>query len=149
MQLPFNNVFVRIGGTAIEIDDNMSTFRDLTTTDQNVERLITELNRIHERAQEETFALLQSRPPEQVASTAREWMNATQLAEYWQLYNDKNEPTTAGILKWSKRPADQFPLPHAYMGDLLRFNRDEVDRWAHEEAERRRVQNEKRRLRIV
>jgi len=35
-------------------------------------------------------------------------MSATQLAEYWQLYNDKNEPTTAGILKWSKRPADQF-----------------------------------------
>jgi hypothetical protein len=76
-------------------------------------------------------------------------MNATQLAEYWQLYNDKNEPTTAGILKWAKRPPDQFPLPHAYMGDLLRFNRDEVDRWAHEEAERRRVQNEKRRLKIA
>jgi len=76
-------------------------------------------------------------------------MSATQLAEYWQLYNDKNEPTTAGILKWSKRPADQFPLPHAYMGDLLRFNRDEVDLWAKEEGERRRVQKEKRRLKIA
>jgi hypothetical protein len=29
------------------------------------------------------------------------------------------------------------------MGDLLRFNRDEVDLWAREEGERRRVQNEK------
>jgi hypothetical protein len=56
-------------------------------------------------------------------------MSATQLAEYWQLYNENNEPTTAGILKWAKRPADKFPLPHAYMGDLLRFNRDDVDRW--------------------
>ena len=64
-------------------------------------------------------------------------------------HNDKNEPTTAGILKWSKRPLDHFPLPHGYMGDLLRFNRVEVDLWAHEEAERRRVQHEKRRLRIV
>jgi len=73
-------------------------------------------------------------------------MSATQLAEYWQLYNDKNESTTAGILKWSKRPPDQFPLPHAYMGDLLRFNRDEVDLWAREEGERRRMQNQKRRL---
>ena len=90
----------------IEIDDTMSTFRDLaTTTDHNLERLAAELNRIYERAQEETLALLQSRPTEQAISTVREWMNATQLAEYWQLYNDKNEPTTAGILKWAKRPA--------------------------------------------
>jgi|GEM_PF-970073 len=137
------------GGTGIEIDESMSTFRDLVTTDHNVERLTAELNRIYERAQEETLALLQSRPMKREILPAREWMNATQLAEYWQLYNDKNEPTTAGILKWTKRPPDQFPLPHAYMGDLLRFNRDEVDRWAHEEAERRRIQNEKRRLRIV
>ena len=127
----------------------MNAFRDLRTTDQNLERLAAELNRIYERAQEETIALLQSRPMEQLTLPVREWMNATQLAEYWQLYNDKNEPTTAGILKWSKRPADQFPLPHAYMGDLLRFNRVEVDVWAKEEAERRRVHNEKRRLKIA
>ena len=35
------------------------------------------------------------------------------------------------------------------MGDLLRFNRVEVDVWAKEEAERRRVHNEKRRLKIA
>jgi hypothetical protein len=133
----------------IEIDKSMSTFRDLATTDHNLERLAAELDRIYERAQGETLALLQSQPTEQLTIAVREWMNATQLAEYWQLYNDKNEPTTAGILKWAKRPPDQFPLPHAYMGNLLRFNRDEVDRWAHEEAQRRRAQNERRRLRIA
>jgi len=127
----------------------MNAFRDLPTTDHNLERLAAELNRIYERAQEEALLLLQSRPTEQVSSPVREWMNATQLAEYWQLYNDKNEPTTSGIVKWAKRPPEDFPLPHAYMGDLLRFNRDEVDRWAHEEAERRRVQNAKRRLKIA
>ncbi len=113
------------------------------------EELVTQVSRIYERAQNETLALIQSRPAEKIDTPVREWMSATQLAEYWQLYNDKNEPTTAGILKWSKRPPDQFPLPHAYMGDLLRFNRDEVDLWAREEGERRRMQNEKRRLKIA
>jgi hypothetical protein len=127
----------------------MSSFRHTETSNTSIERLTVELNRIYERALEETLALLHSRRSEQVTTTVREWMNATQLAEHWQLYNDKNEPTTAGILKWTKRPPNEFPLPHAYMGDLLRFNRDEVDRWAHEEAVRRRVQNEKRRLRIA
>jgi hypothetical protein len=113
------------------------------------EELMTQVSRIYERAQNETLALIQSRPAEKIVVPVREWMSATQLAEYWQLYNDKNESTTAGILKWSKRPPDQFPLPHAYMGDLLRFNRDEVDLWAREEGERRRIQNEKRRLKLA
>jgi hypothetical protein len=108
-----------------------------------------EVNRIYERAQHETLALLQARPTKKVVVPVREWMSATQLAEYWQLYNDKNETTSAGILKWSKRSPNQFPRPHAYMGDLLRFNRIEVDLWAKEEAQRRRVQNEKRRLKIA
>jgi hypothetical protein len=133
----------------LEIEQSMSTFRDLALSDHDTEELAAQLSRIYERAQQETLALLQSRPAEQIISPIREWMSATQLAEYWQLYNDRNEPTTAGIVKWAKRPQDEFPLPHAYMGDLLRFNRDEVDRWAHEEAQRRRAQNEKRRLRIV
>src|SRR5258708_39950574 len=113
------------------------------------EELVTQVSRIYERAQNETLALIQSRPAEKIDTPVREWMSATQLAEYWQLCNDKNDPTTAGILKWAKRHPDQFPLPHAYMGDLLRFNRDEVDLWAREEGERRRIQNEKRRLRIA
>lgn len=113
------------------------------------EELMTQVSRIYERAQNETLALIQSRPVQQIAAPLPEWMSATQLAEYWQLCNEKNEPTTAGILKWSKRPPDQFPLPHAYMGDLLRFNRDDVDLWAREEGERRRIQNQKRRLKIA
>jgi len=113
------------------------------------EELAIEVERICERAQNEMLALLRSTPAEKPAAQPREWMSAIQLAEYWQLHNDKNEPTTAGILKWVKRQPDQFPLPHAYMGDLLRFNRNEVDLWAREEGERRRIQNEKRRPKIA
>jgi len=106
--------------------------------------------RVCERAKEELLMLLRTQQPVPVPLTPlREWMSATQLAEYWQLYNEKNEPTTAGILKWAKRPSDQFPLPHAYMGDLLRFNRDEVDQWARQEAERRRAQAGKRSFKIA
>ena len=133
----------------IEFSESMSTFLEDETGNPISEELALQVSRIYERAQHETLALLQSRPTQKVVVPVREWMSAAQLAEYWQLYNDKNEPTTAGILKWSKRPADQFPLPHAYMGDLLRFNRVEVDVWAKEEAERRRAQNEKRRLKIA
>lgn len=115
------------------------------------EELLTQVSHIYERARNEMMTLFQSQPQEKAMSPspAREWMSATQLAEYWQLYNDKNEPTTAGLLKWTKRPPEQSPLPHAYMGDLLRFNRNEVDLWAKEEAERRRAQNQKRRLNIA
>ena len=118
-------------------------------SDQIPEELAERVMRIGERVQAEVLELLMSRNIDEPRAPTRAWMTATQLAEYWQLYNDKNEPTTAGILKWCKRPPDRFPLPHGYMGDLLRFNRHEVDGWAKEEAERRRVQKEKRQLRIA
>jgi hypothetical protein len=128
----------------------MNSFPHAKPNGQLTEKdLAEEVVRIYQRAQSETLALIQSRPSEMNGSLVREWMSASQLAEYWQLYNDKNEPTTAGILKWSKRRPEQFPLPHAYMGDLLRFNREEADLWAKQEAERRRTQNEKRRLKIA
>jgi hypothetical protein len=128
----------------------MSTFPNGKVSSQMTEAdLAEQVVRIYQRAQNETLELIQSRTAETSDAPVREWMSATQLADYWQLYNDKNEPTTAGILKWSKRPLDQFPLPHAYMGDLLRFNREEADGWARQEAERRRIQNEKRRLKIA
>jgi|ERR1051325_1231191 hypothetical protein len=136
-------------GMLLETEKSMSSFRELTTDDHRIREVAIELTRIYERARGESLALLESQPSQRIIPPVREWMSATQLAEYWQLYNDKSEPSTAGILKWSKRPKDQFPLPHAYMGDLLRFNRVEVDLWAKEEAERRRVQNEKRRLKIA
>ena len=64
---------------------------------------------------------------------------------------DHNREKLAAELNriYERAQLDHFPLPHAYMGDLLRFNRDEVDQWAREEAERRRVQYEKRRLKIA
>lgn len=69
-----------------------------------------------------------------------EWMTASQLAEYWQLFNDENKPTTSGIMKWVNRLPDEHPLPCARMGDLYRFNRKQVDAWAQEEAELKRAQ---------
>jgi predicted DNA-binding transcriptional regulator AlpA len=116
------------------------------------EELAAGATRIAEHFKSEVLELLRcglTNQPPAPAPAPREWMTAAQLAEYWQLLNDKNEPTTAGILKWARRAPNQFPLPHAYMGDLLRFNRTEVDQWAREEAERRRTEKEKRRLKIA
>ena len=121
----------------------------MSKSDYIADELADRVARICERTRSEVLELLQSQPAEKAVVLMPDWMSAVQLAQYWQLYNDKNEPTTAGILKWSKRPLDQFPLPHAYMGDLLRFNREEVDLWAKEEAERRRTQKEKRQLKIA
>ena len=59
--------------------------------------LAEEVVRIYQRAQTETLALIQYQPTEKIVTPLRDWMSATQLAEYWQLYNDKNEPSTAGI----------------------------------------------------
>src|SRR6266498_945456 len=72
----------------------------------------------------------------QVTEPSTPWMTAQQLAGYWRLCNKKGEPTTAGILKWARRESNS--LPHVYLGDLIRFHREEVDRWAREETERRR-----------
>ena len=73
-----------------------------------------------------------------------EWMTAAQLARYWQLGNANGEPITAGIMKWTKRAENEHPLPHACMGDLLRFKREEVGRWAQEEAAFRREEKNRR-----
>ena len=109
------------------------------------------LNQLFDRAIVDAITLLlsESQDEKAVAQPILEWMTASQLARYWQLVNANGEPTTAGIMKWVRRSENQHPLPHAYMGDLLRFHRDEVDVWAREEADRRRVQNEHRRLRIA
>lgn len=99
-----------------------------------------QVNQICDRTRHEIVALLLSVPTAVKGSIPLpEWMTARQLAEYWQLYND-GEPATAGIMKWARRPADQFPLPHARMGDMTRFRREDADCWALEEASRRVVQ---------
>jgi len=109
------------------------------------------LTQVLDRATQEAIALVLAQPETHKAHAepVLEWMTATQLARYWQLVNANDEPTTAGIVKWVKRSKNEHPLPHACMGDLLRFHRAEVDLWAREEAERRRVQNEQRRLKIA
>ena len=118
--------------------------------DQNLD-LEEKLASVIDRATQDAIALLltQREATQPSVESAREWMTVTQLARYWQLANAKGEPTTAGIMKWARRSENEHPLPHAYMGDLLRFNRADVDLWAKEEAERRRVQNEQRRLKIA
>lgn len=72
------------------------------------------------------------------------WMTETQLAEYWQLRNKKGELTVHSIRAWTTRPKDEHPLPCANMGDMRRYNREEVDQWAREEAQRQREKNAKR-----
>jgi hypothetical protein len=118
--------------------------------DQNL-NLKEKLASVIDRATQDAIALLltQREAAQPSVETAPEWMTASQLARYWQLLNANGEPTTAGIVKWTRRAEDEHPLPHAYMGDLLRFHRADVDVWAREEADRRRVQNEQRRLRIA
>ena len=76
-------------------------------------------------------------------------MTAAQLARYWQLVNAIGEPITAGIMKWTKRAENEHPLPHACMGDLLRFKREEVDRWAQEEAAFRRAEKNQKKLHLA
>ena len=78
-----------------------------------------------------------------------DWMTASQLARYWQLVNGSGEPITAGIMKWTKRAENEHPLPHACMGDLLRFKREEVDRWAQEEATFRRAEKNRKKLHLA
>jgi hypothetical protein len=122
----------------------------LTMIDQNSD-LKEKLTRVFEHAMQDAIALLLSHRESEKPSAEpiQEWMTASQLARYWQLINANGEPTTAGIMKWARRPEDEHPLPHAYMGDLQRLHRGDVDVWAREEADRRRVQNEHRRLKIA
>lgn len=87
------------------------------------------LMRMFSRTTDEAIELisLQSEKTVTAPDPLSDWMTASQLARYWQLLNANGEPTTAGIMKWARRPEDEHPLPHAYMGDLLRFHRTDVD----------------------
>jgi hypothetical protein len=77
------------------------------------------------------------------------WMTAGQLASYWHIVNKNGEPITAGIMKWTKRAENEHPLPHACMGDLSRFKREDVDRWAQEEAAFRRAEKNRKKLHLA
>jgi hypothetical protein len=71
-------------------------------------------------------------------SQASPWMTEQQLADYWQV-------SAASIKNWTARKGD--PLPCGSMGEMRRYHRDDVDRWAREE--RRRQQGDKRALKAV
>ena len=66
------------------------------------------------------------------------WMTERQLAEYWQLRTPDGEVTVHSIRKWTARPDNEHLLPCASMGEMRRYHREEVDRWAREEAARQR-----------
>lgn len=104
--------------------------------------IIESVKSIFREAEHKALAIVHSLPtsPEIQTTETPDWMTASQLAEYWQLFNDENKPTTSGIMKWVNRLADEHPLPCARMGDLYRFNRKQVDAWAQEEAELKRAQ---------
>src|SRR5260370_12230398 len=108
------------------------------------------LNQIFDRTSLDAIALLlaEAEPTAITPEPLLDWMTASQLARYWQLANANGEPTTAGIMKWARRSEDEHPLPHAYMGDLLRFHRADVDVWAREEPDPRPLQNEHPRFKI-
>lgn len=73
-----------------------------------------------------------------------DWMTEKQLAEYWQLRTSEGEITVHSIRKWTARPENEHPLPCGSMGEMRRYHREEVDRWAREEAARQRTKNEKK-----
>ena len=106
---------------------------------------------LFDRMSSETIALLafQSQLTKVSPEPVPEWMTAMQLARYWQLVNAKGEPTTAAIMKWTKRSENEHPLPYCCMGDLLRFRREDVDRWAAEEAALRRSQKNRKRMHLA
>lgn len=115
------------------------------TTDERLAALFDE-------AKHKALALLkaeQQREDSATRQTAPEWMTDEELACHWRLFNREGEPVTAGIRSWVKRGPDDHPLPHAYMGDLLRFRREEVDKWAVEEAERRRAAGRRKSLKLA
>src|SRR5687767_11275413 len=116
--------------------------------DPNLKAKITD---VLECAAKEVIALVEAdRDIEKGSAVALpEWMTAAQLARYWQLVNASGEPITAGIMKWTKRDENEHPLPHACMGDLLRFKREEVDRWAQEEAAIRRADKNRKKLHLA
>ena len=109
------------------------------------------LNQLFDRTTLDAVALLlaESEPEKISPEPLLDWMTASQLARYWQLVNAKGEPTTAAIMKWTKRSETEHPLPYSCMGDLLRFKREDVDRWAAEEASRRKAESNRKKLQLA
>jgi hypothetical protein len=95
---------------------------------------------IDEKLEEKIEAKLPKIVAREVAllKQASPWMTEQQLADYWQV-------SAASIKNWTTRKED--PLPCASMGEMRRYHRDDVDRWAREE--RRRQQGVRNGLKAV
>lgn|SRR5215213_6511571 len=70
------------------------------------------------------------------------WLTELQLAEYWQLRGRDGEWTVHSIRRWTARPDN--PLPCGNLGEIRRYHKEHVDRWAIEEAERQRKASRQR-----
>jgi hypothetical protein len=55
----------------------------------------------------------------------------------------------ARYVKLIQSAENEHPLPHACMGDLLRFKREKVDDWAQEEAAFRRAEKNRKKLHLA
>ena len=123
---------------------------DPTVLDEDLD-LKARLNCEFDRAKQAVIALVLAHYEAERSSPEPlpEWLTAAQLARYWQLVNANGDPITAGIMKWTKRAENEHPLPHACMGDLLRFKREDADRWAQEEAAFRRAEKNRKRLHLA
>jgi len=126
-------------------------YQPIPTMLDNHSNLKAKLTDAFERMTQDVIALVMSHSDAEKSSQEppADWMTAAQLARYWQLVNPSGEPITAGIMKWTKRAENEHPLPHACMGDLLRFKREEVDRWAQEEAAFRRAEKNRKKLHLA
>jgi hypothetical protein len=109
--------------------------------------IVDEVTRILERAKHEALMLISSLPTaqERASEALPEWMTEEELARYWRILKD-NEPVTAGIVSWTNRAPDEYPLPCARMGEMRRYHRETADRWVWEEAERQRVRRAQKKL---
>jgi len=109
-----------------------------------------EVIRIIDRAKHEALVLISSLPSaqERGLEPLPEWMTEEELARYWRILKD-NAPVTAGIVSWTNRAPDEYPLPCARMGEMRRYHRETADAWAWEEAERQRVRRAQKKLREV
>ena len=92
-----------------------------------------EVERIFDHAKFQALALICAEPepiPPVKDPLADEWLTEEELMRYWKL------TSSSGLRSWRKRPLDQHPLPYTKVGDLIRFNRKEIDQWAREETAR-------------
>ncbi len=78
-----------------------------------------------------------------------DWMTEKQLAEYWQLRTPDGKVTVYSIRKWTARPENEHPLPCGSMGEMRRYHRNEVDRWAREEAAWQKKKKRRPEMKIV